>query len=97
MAYKVIIGILILIVILMGGVGYYSYTLYQQIEELDNQLRAFEAGQTARVDAVSSELNKFRQETLDSIDALGDKIAETLAEINTIEEELKEKIYFTKE
>ena len=34
MANKIIIGILALLVILMGGIGYYYYTLSQQIDDL---------------------------------------------------------------
>ncbi len=38
MANKVIIGILVLLVILVGGTGYYSYTLSQQIDCLGARL-----------------------------------------------------------
>jgi len=88
MANKVIIGILVLLVILMGGIGYYSYTLNQQIDALGEQLTTFETEQAARIDAVSDELTTLRRETLSSINTLEDKIGETLAEIDTLKEEI---------
>jgi len=81
MANKVVTGILVLLVILMGGIGYYTYALGQQ-------LTAFETGQTARVDAITDELVTLRTETASSINALEGKIGETLAEIDTLQEEL---------
>jgi len=88
MANKVVIGILVLLAILMGGFGYYTYTLSQQIDSLGEQLTTFETEQTARVDAISDELFTLRNETTSSINALEGKIGETLAEIDTLQEEL---------
>ena len=88
MANKVIIGILVLLVILIGGTGYYSYTLSQQIDELGQQLTTFETEQTARVDTVGDELITLRTETLSSLGTLEDGIGETRDEINTLEGEI---------
>ncbi len=85
MANKVIIGILVLLLILMGGIGYYSYTLSQQIDYLGQRLTTSEMEQAARVDAISDELITLRTETLSSISTLKDEIGETLAEIDTLE------------
>ena len=92
MANKIIIGILVVLMILMGGSGYYSYTLTQQIDSLNNRLTISEMEQTARIDAVNDELTTFRAETLSSINALQGKITDTLSEIHTLKEELKEEI-----
>ena len=92
MANKIIIGILAVLVILMAGSGYYSYTLTQQIDSLNNRLTISEMEQTARIDAVNDELTTFRAETLSSINALQGKITDTLSEIHTLKEELKEEI-----
>ncbi len=88
MANKVIISILVLLAILMGGVGYYSYTLSQQIDDLGEQLAAFEMEQTARVDTVNDELITLRTETLTSLGALEDSIKETGGEIDALEGEI---------
>jgi len=88
MANKIVIGVLVLLVILVGGSGYYSYTLSQQIGYLGVQLTTYEIEQAARVDAVRDELTNLRTETLKSISVLEDKIGETRAEIGTLEEEI---------
>ena len=88
MVNKVIIGILVLLVILMGGIGYYSSTLNQQIDALGEQLTTFETEQAARIDAVSDELTTLRRETLSSVNTLEDKLGETLHEIGVLEEEI---------
>lgn len=88
MANKVIIGILVLLLILMGGIGYYSYTLSQQIDYLGERLTVFEAGQTAQIEALGNELITLRKETTSSISTLEDKIGETQAEINTLKEDI---------
>lgn len=88
MANKVIIGILVLLVILMGGVGYYSYTLSQQLDGLGERLTNFEMKQAARIDAVSDELVTLRTETRSSISTLEDRIGETLTEIDALKKEI---------
>ena len=70
MANKVITVILVLLVILVAGIGYYSYTLNQQINSLSLQLTAYEAAQAVRVDTVSNELATLRIETQSNISAL---------------------------
>ena len=92
MVNKVIISILVLLVILIGGLGYYSHTLNQQIDRLGEQLTAFEMEQIAQINAVSNELTRFRGETLSSVtaleDKLEDKIGKTMAAIDALEEEI---------
>ena len=61
---KVIIGILVFLVILSGGLGYYSYTICQQINYLGEQLTSFQINQTAQIDAINSELASFREQFL---------------------------------
>ena len=81
MANKIIIGILVLLVILMGGTGYYSY-------KLDERLTIFAGEQTARIDAINSEIITLRSETQSSINNLEGKITATLAQIGTLKEEI---------
>jgi S1-C subfamily serine protease len=87
MANKVIIGILILLVILIGGAGYYSYTLNQQIDDLSEQLTAFETEQTARVDSINDELITLRTETLNKLRVLDNRIEESQDDIDALEKE----------
>ncbi len=84
MVNKVIIGILVLLAVLTGGSGYYSYTLNQQIDDLGEQLTTFETEQTARIDAMSGELGELRQET----DSLDSRIEGVQSEVDTLGSEL---------
>lgn len=88
MTNKVIIGILVFLVILSGGLGYYAYALNQQFNSLNEQLTAFQAEQANRIDAVSDELNTLSVETLTRVSYLGGKIDENLAQIDTLEDEM---------
>lgn len=88
MAKKLMIGILVLLVVLMGGMGYYSYELRQQIDYLGGQLTAYETEQAARLDALSRDIDTLRTETRFSIAALEDKAGETLAEITALQDEI---------
>lgn len=88
MVNRVIIGILVFLVILCGGLGYYAYTLNQQFNSLSEQLTAFQAEQANRIDAVSDELNTLSVETLTRVSYLGSKIDENLTQIATLKGEL---------
>jgi len=88
MVNRVIIGILVFLVILYGGLGYYAYTLNQQFNSLSEQLTAFQAEQANRIDAVSDELNTLSVETLTRVSYLGGKIDENLTQIATLKGEL---------
>ena len=92
MANKIIIGILVFLVIILGGSGYYSYTLAQQVDYLSEQLTVYQQEQARRISAVSSELADLRRETLVRFDSLGDEIRETVIEIGTLKDELKSEI-----
>jgi len=85
MANKVIIGILVLLVILTGGIGYYSYTLNQQIDDLGERLTGFQTEQTARIDAISDELGELWQEA----SSLGGRIEGVQSEVDTLDSELE--------
>jgi S1-C subfamily serine protease len=102
MANKVIIGILVLLAVLMGGTGYYSYALNRSIDRLDQRLVSFEQEEIARDEAVSNELADMRTETggrfnsfeeqIDQaqidINALQEQVAEIKTKINTVENEI---------
>jgi len=88
MANKVIIGILVFLVVLCSGLGYYSYTLSQQINSLGGQLSVFQIEQAARIDAISGELTTFRGETLTRISSLIKGLDGNLTRIGTLENEI---------
>lgn len=88
MANKIIIGILVFLVVLCSGLGYYSYTLSQQINSLGGQLSVFQIEQAARIDAISGELTTFRGETLTRISSLIKGLDGNLTRIGTLENEV---------
>jgi S1-C subfamily serine protease len=88
MTNKVIIGILVFLVMLSGGLGYYAYTLNQQIYWLSEQLTVFQAEQANRVDAISDKLNTLSVETLTRVSHLESKIDENLTQIGSLENEI---------
>ena len=92
MTNKLVIGILILLVILSCGLGYFSYTLSQQVNYLSEQATVFQMEQVARIDTLSSQLTTLRGETLLKIDSLENKIDENLSRIGTLEDKTNENI-----
>ncbi len=86
MANKVIIGILVLLVIIAGGNGYYSYTLNRQIDDLSEQLAVFEEEQAARIETVSDEL---RKEMAGGLSSLENQLEESRADIDALAGELE--------
>jgi len=88
MVNRVIIGILVFLVILYGGLGYYAYTLNQQFNSLSEQLTVFQAEQTDRIETVSDELNTLSVETLTRVSYLEGKIDENLTQVATLKGEL---------
>jgi S1-C subfamily serine protease len=89
MANKVIIGILVLLVVISGGIGYYSYTLNQQINRLDERLTSFEMEQSVRVEALSNELASLRTETQAGIGYMKEQLADAKNDIGDLRAELK--------
>jgi S1-C subfamily serine protease len=88
MVNKLVIGILILLVIFTGLIGYYSYTLNQQIYDLGERLTAYEIEQAGRVDNISNELSRLRTETLGKFGTLEGQIGATQAEVGDLQAEI---------
>jgi len=88
MSNKVIIGILVFLVMLSGGLGYYAYTLNQQFNSLSEQLTAFQVEQATRIDDISDKLNTLSVETLTRVSHLESKIDENLTQIAVLKDEL---------
>lgn len=76
---------LVLLVVLVGGMGYYSYTLNQQIDDLGERLAIFDTEQTTRIDALSDEL---KQEMATGLGSLENQLGESQADIAALDSEL---------
>jgi S1-C subfamily serine protease len=88
MANKAIISILVILLVLMGGMGYFFYTLDRHVDQLGERLAAFETEQASRVNAISTELENLRTETQSSLSSLEGKVEGTKAAVDTINKDL---------
>ncbi len=87
MVNKIIIGILVLLVVLMGGIGYYYYTLDQQIDYLGERLTAFETEQAARIESLRDELTGLWKEAVGKLAALQEQIEATRTDVDAVQAE----------
>lgn len=92
MANKVIIGILVILVVLYSGLGYYSYTLTQQVAWLQGQLNSIRTEQNTRTDNLSTELAIFREDVIAGIGQLKSSIEESQAQISILGNETDENL-----
>lgn len=84
MSNRIVVGLLALIIILLGGMGAYSYILNQRLNDLSEEiregLRISQEEQAAGISDVAGKLAVFKDEVLDGIDRLGIDLAENKAE-----------------
>jgi len=92
MATKIIITILILLAIISGGLGYYSYTLNQQIallsESLSEQLFNLQVEQATQVAEMNEELGVIRAEITTQASRLEEEIGGTVNDIGALKTEI---------
>lgn len=89
---KLIIGILVFLVIVVGGLCFYTYTytqtLSQQISYLSEQLTVFQQKQAARIDTLSEELTALNRETTLKFGVLEEEMGEASRRLATLETEI---------
>jgi S1-C subfamily serine protease len=85
---KLVAGILIVFLFVMGGLGYYSYNLNRQIDRLDEKLTVLETGQTARINTISDEIGSLREETLLNFETLKGQLENTGSKIDTLSDKM---------
>ncbi|MFC1913876.1 trypsin-like peptidase domain-containing protein [Chloroflexota bacterium] len=88
MANKLIITMLILLLAVSGGLGYYSYTLNQQVDLLNGQMITLQQEQIARFNSVSNELTTFRGESNTRFDTLTGEIGKADTRIEGLQSEI---------
>lgn len=71
---KLIIGILVFLLVLIGILGAYAFNLVGEIDALSQQLTVSQEQQAAQISTLSDELATFRGETIARIDALDDEL-----------------------
>ena len=79
MANKITIGLLIFLLLLAGGFGYYAYTSHQQMNLMREELNAFQVEHAAQADALSDGLLSLKDELQTGLDGLGAEIDKSIA------------------
>lgn len=92
MANKLVAGILVLLVLLTAGIGYYSFTLNGQVNRLNERIATFESEQSARVSAVSDNLAALSASTETSLASLQSGLADTRADVDAARTDLTARI-----
>ncbi len=88
MMNKWMIVILALLVVITGGIGYYSFTLNQQVDRLSERITLYKDEQESNLKAVSSELGAMLNVTKKQITTLEGEVAGTISDINTLNTDL---------
>ncbi|OGO31044.1 MAG: hypothetical protein A2Z29_08235 [Chloroflexi bacterium RBG_16_56_11] len=70
MLNKVMVVLLIVLLCLTGGVGYYSYTLNQRVDDLSARLTGYESEQALRLAGISENLTALGSLTASGLNAL---------------------------
>ncbi|MFC1917607.1 trypsin-like peptidase domain-containing protein [Chloroflexota bacterium] len=88
MANKLITFLLIILVLVSGALGYYSYTLNQQITSLSRQLIDLQQEQTRQITVLNEGFTAFQGETATRLNALSLEINAARNKITALEDEL---------
>jgi S1-C subfamily serine protease len=88
MANKLVTGILVLLVVVTGGLGYYSFTLNRQLDDLNARIASFQDEQSALVRAVSDNVAALRSSTESSLSSLDTKIGKVSSDLADAQERL---------
>lgn len=86
MMNKVIIGILVVLVVLSGGLGTYSYRLGQQVEALSDELAALRGEATNRLNTLEDVMGETRTQ----INALQGDVSGAMNRVGLVEDEIKD-------
>ncbi|MGB2814469.1 MAG: trypsin-like peptidase domain-containing protein [Dehalococcoidales bacterium] len=85
MANRVTIGLLIILLVLAGGFGYYAYTSHQQIDLMRGELNEFQSEYAARAEASHEELLSLKNELQTELASLGAEIGKSIAHTADLE------------
>ncbi|MFC1962135.1 S1C family serine protease [Chloroflexota bacterium] len=85
MGHKVTVVLLVLLLVISGGLGYYSHLLNQQVNAVQEQVLTQQQEQTKYMNTVSNELTAFRGEANTRLDLLSDEIGRTGFSITALE------------
>jgi len=85
MANKITIGLLVLLLLIAGGFGYYAYTSHRQIGLMREEVNVFQSEYAARARALTDELLSLKNELRTGLDGLGGEIDKSIAHTADLE------------
>jgi S1-C subfamily serine protease len=95
MANKITVGLLLFLLVLAGGFGYYAFTSHQQINLMREELSAFQNEQATRTEAIRDEITSLNSELRAGLDNLETKINENNSQIAELQEKLEDNMALT--
>jgi putative serine protease PepD len=88
MANRIITGILVLLVVIAGSLGYYSFSLNRQVDRLNERIASFHDEQSALVRAVSDNVAALRASAESSLSSLDTKVGKVSSDLADTQERL---------
>jgi S1-C subfamily serine protease len=79
------ITILALLIIVSGGLAYYSFNLNMQLNDISRKLSVYQQEQASRISGVKYELTDFREEALSELNAAREDIVQAKERIQDVE------------
>ena len=86
MVNRAVIGILVFLMLIVGGLCYYTYTLNQQIFLLSERLIDFQQEQAIQINNLSNELNNDISKVSDEINSVSNEFNSALNSFRTLTE-----------
>ncbi|MFH1651978.1 MAG: trypsin-like peptidase domain-containing protein [Chloroflexota bacterium] len=88
MLNKITVVLLVLLLAATGGLGYYGYTMNQQIISLNSALLAQQQQQTAAVNALEAQISALNAATTTRLDQLSGEIKQTADELSSLQSQV---------
>lgn len=92
MTNRITIGLLIFLLLLAGGFGYYAYTSHQQINLVREELSTFQSEQAAQIEAMRGEILSLNGELRSGLDNLGTEIDKNIAHTVDLEGKIEDSL-----
>ncbi len=84
---KWVLTLAVLLVVAGGGLGYYSFSLGQQVDLLNRELDAVRSGQETQLQELNENLASFRNETIAGLGNLEEGMERNLSRIDTLSQQ----------
>jgi S1-C subfamily serine protease len=85
MVNRFVIGLLVVLVILTGGIGFY---LNQQVNNLGERLAAYESEQTAHISSITDNLAALKANTESGLSSLDNKVKSSQTDVTAVKSDM---------